>query len=241
MANEQLMPAPLTDLPCSYKRRTDGPMPLGATSTTLMSLRKSTPSLFMTPSRKPCERPSVEPGFMAARMRGYSFACAASEMSRMTRSESATTSNTSPSVPSLAEKPVASASAHEGDPLRRPMATGMLRPAVAIESLRFCACAGACEPQPMTPIFLMPSNAAGRPVSLSWPPRTMYSSCPANVTSSFWKALVLKSRCTAETTCSAPREGRPAATGTRRPEAAREATFTPAALLRMVCIVAGLR
>eukprot|EP00955_Chlamydomonas_euryale_P066010 359426-Chlamydomonas_euryale.AAC.7 len=30
---------------------------------------------FMTPSRKPCERPSVEPGFMAARMRGYSFAC----------------------------------------------------------------------------------------------------------------------------------------------------------------------
>eukprot|EP00955_Chlamydomonas_euryale_P066009 359426-Chlamydomonas_euryale.AAC.6 len=81
------------------------------------ALRASTP----LPSSHALPRPS-------------SHTCAASEMSRMTRSESATTSNTSPSVPSLAEKPVASASAHEGDPLRRPMATGMLRPAVAIES-----------------------------------------------------------------------------------------------------------
>jgi hypothetical protein len=47
---------------------------LGATSTTLMSLRKSTPSFFITPSRKPWLRPSVAPGFMAARMRGYSLA-----------------------------------------------------------------------------------------------------------------------------------------------------------------------
>ncbi len=111
-------------------------MPLGATSTTLMSLRKSTPSfcdrntgnnnqhgacgagagrcrvcqpgclLFhdacqricrlawlapgtarlasavltcMTPSRKPWDRPRVEPGFMAARMRGYSLACSIQE------------------------------------------------------------------------------------------------------------------------------------------------------------------
>jgi hypothetical protein len=45
-------------------------MPLGATSTTLMSGRKSHPSFCITPSRKPCERPSVAPGFMAARMRG---------------------------------------------------------------------------------------------------------------------------------------------------------------------------
>ena len=40
------MPAPFTSLPCSYRRRTEGPMPLGATSTTLMSGRKSTPSFW---------------------------------------------------------------------------------------------------------------------------------------------------------------------------------------------------
>ncbi len=32
MAKEALMPAPLTDLPCSYKRLTDGPMPYSAQS-----------------------------------------------------------------------------------------------------------------------------------------------------------------------------------------------------------------
>ena len=41
-------------------------MPLGATSTTLMSGRNVAPSEFMTPSRKPWLRPSVAPGFMAA-------------------------------------------------------------------------------------------------------------------------------------------------------------------------------
>ena len=65
MANDALMPAPLTSLPCSYSLRTDGPMPLGATSTTLMSSRKVAPSACITPSRKPCDRPSVAPGFMA--------------------------------------------------------------------------------------------------------------------------------------------------------------------------------
>ena len=34
-------------------------------------------------------------------------------------------------------------------------------PAASSESLMFCACAGACEPQPMTPTFLIPSQASG--------------------------------------------------------------------------------
>jgi hypothetical protein len=42
----------------------------------LMSFLKSTPSFFITPSRKPWLRPRVAPGFMAARMRGYSLAWA---------------------------------------------------------------------------------------------------------------------------------------------------------------------
>ena len=40
-----------------------------------MSVLKSTPSFWSTPSRKPCDRPSVLFGFMAARMRGYRSAC----------------------------------------------------------------------------------------------------------------------------------------------------------------------
>lgn len=47
----------------------------GATKMTLMSFRKSTPSFCMTPSKKPCDRPSVAPGFIPARMRGYRSAC----------------------------------------------------------------------------------------------------------------------------------------------------------------------
>ena len=42
---------------------------------TLMSSRKSLSSLRMAPSRKPWDRPSVAPGFMAASSRGYSLAC----------------------------------------------------------------------------------------------------------------------------------------------------------------------
>merc|ERR1719243_95562 len=62
MAKEALMPAPSSSLPCSYSRRTEGPMPLGATSTTEMSSRNSTPSFCMTPRRKPWESPRQEPG-----------------------------------------------------------------------------------------------------------------------------------------------------------------------------------
>jgi len=69
-ANDALMPAPLTSLPCTYRRRTEGPMPLGAMRTTLMSGRNDAPSDCITPSRKPWDRPRVEPGFMAASRRG---------------------------------------------------------------------------------------------------------------------------------------------------------------------------
>eukprot|EP00001_Collodictyon_triciliatum_P079827 14126_1 len=59
-ANEALMPEPPTVLPCS-RRRTEGPMPLGATSTTLMSSRNFSPRDSRCPRRKPWERPSVAP------------------------------------------------------------------------------------------------------------------------------------------------------------------------------------
>jgi hypothetical protein len=52
-----------------------GEVTLGAMRTTSMSALKSAPSLCITPSRKPCESPRVAPGFIAAKIRGYSFAC----------------------------------------------------------------------------------------------------------------------------------------------------------------------
>ena len=62
----------------------------------------------------------------------------------MTRSLAATTSNTSPSVPSASVKPQARASSLELDPARRPMATFTSdMPAASSESCRFCACVGA--------------------------------------------------------------------------------------------------
>ena len=44
-------------------------------------------------------------------------------------------------------------------------------PAASSESLMFCACAGACDPQPMTPTVLIPFQASGSLESLSRPPR----------------------------------------------------------------------
>jgi hypothetical protein len=123
--------------------------------------------------------------------------CAASEMSRMTMSDDEMTSKTSPSVPLALVKPHASASAHEGESLRRPMATVVsFMPASANESRKFCACAGACEPQPMTPIFLMPSKALGNSLKRSRPPLITYSSVPgpANCTSSRSNTRVSKLR-----------------------------------------------
>ena len=47
-------------------------------------------------------------------------------------------------------------------------------PASASVSRMFCDCAGACEPQPMTPTVLMLAHACGSLLNLSRPPRTMY-------------------------------------------------------------------
>mmetsp|Transcript_37732 Transcript_37732/g.63507 ORF Transcript_37732/g.63507 Transcript_37732/m.63507 type:complete len:302 (+) Transcript_37732:1106-2011(+) len=197
-AKEALMPAPFTSLPCSYNRRTEGPMPLGATSTTLMSLRNSAPSFFMIPSRKPCDRPRVAPGFIAARMRGYMSACAPSEMSSITRSLSAITSNTSPMASGL--KPHASASATDLEPARRPTFMLMSSPAASMESRMFCAWAGPWDPQPMTPMVLMFLNASDSRGNKVRPPRTMYSVSPAITTASFSNTLVVNSTAAAMVT-----------------------------------------
>lgn len=63
------------------------------------------------------------------------------------------------------------------------MVTLTSAPASSRESRRFCAWAGAWEPQPMTPIFLMPSNALGMRGKRSRPPLTMVSVVSANLTS----------------------------------------------------------
>ncbi len=69
---------------------------------------------------------------------------AASEMSKMTNSLLDAISKTSPRVPSCSLKPQARASASEGDPPLRPIATLMSQPASSSDSRRFCAWAGAC-------------------------------------------------------------------------------------------------
>ncbi len=74
-------------------------------------------------------------------------------------SDSLMTANISPSVPFSSVKPALRASAIDALPARRPTFT--LMPVPASESRRFCACAGPCEPQPMTPICLTPANAFG--------------------------------------------------------------------------------
>ena len=53
----------------------------------------------------------------------------------------------------------------------------------ASESLRFCACAGACDPHPITPILEIPSKALGRRGKRSRPPFTIVSVVSANCTS----------------------------------------------------------
>ena len=135
----------------------------------------------------------MAPGFIAARMRGYIFACAASEMRSITRSDLAMTSKVSPRVPSSSVKPHLRASSLDEDVGRRPMHTFVSMPASARESLKFCACAGACDPQPMTPMVLMPLSASGSFSKRCLPPLTMYSPSPATSTSSFSNTLVLMS------------------------------------------------
>ena len=172
------MPAPLISRPCSYSRRTEGPMPFGQTAITLMFAGNFSPAVSRYPSRKPCDRPSVEPGFSASKICLCSCACAASEMRRMVRSSPRMTSNMSPSVPSFSVKPAARASAIDSEPLRKPTTT--LMPVPSSDSRRFCACAGPCEPQPMTPICLMPASAFGSRLNRCRPPRRKLSSTPSS-------------------------------------------------------------
>ena len=46
-----LIPAPFTSFPCTYSRRTLGPMPLGHTAMTLMLEGNFAPTFFMWPRR----------------------------------------------------------------------------------------------------------------------------------------------------------------------------------------------
>src|SRR4030095_2758847 len=67
------------------------------------------------------------------------------------------------------------------------------------DSRKFCACAGPCEPQPITPICCMPANAFGNNAKRSLPPRTIRSSVsPRRIT---WvsNTLELKSHCIRDT------------------------------------------
>ena len=73
--------------------------------------------------------------------------------------------------------PAASASAHDDDPSRRPTTTSM--PVPSSESRRFCAWAGPCEPQPITPMRLMPAKASGSFGNRWRPPLTTVSLVPA--------------------------------------------------------------
>ena len=105
-------------------------------------------------------------------------------------SDSLMTSNISPSVPFSSVKPALRASAIDELPARRPTLT--LMPVPSSESRRFCACAGPCEPQPMTPICLMPSNALGSSGSRWRPPLTICSVRSPILTVSTWKILDAK-------------------------------------------------
>src|SRR6185436_6165597 len=69
--------------------------------------------------------------------------------------------------------PALRASAIELDPPRRPTFT--LIPVPSSESRRFCACAGPCEPQPITPICLTPANAFASSGNRCRPPLTICS------------------------------------------------------------------
>mmetsp|Transcript_8977 Transcript_8977/g.24177 ORF Transcript_8977/g.24177 Transcript_8977/m.24177 type:complete len:209 (-) Transcript_8977:234-860(-) len=169
-ANEALIPAPFTFLPCSYRFLTEGPIPFGATRTTLISSLNCAFSFSITPRRNPWDNPSVDPGFMAARILGYILDCAASEIRQMTRSDLEMTSKTSPRVPSASLNPTWRASSLDEESGLSPITTLVSMPASARESRRFWAWAGACEPHPMTPICLMPLKASGRSAYLSRPP-----------------------------------------------------------------------
>ncbi len=148
-------------------------MPFGQTAMTLMLAGSLAPTFFRWPSRKPCDRPSVAPGRRLSNTRGKSSPWAASEISSRTMSDSLMTANISPSVPFASVKPALRASSIEPEPARRPILT--LMPVPSSESRRFWACAGPCEPQPITPICLTPAKALGSSGNRWRPPLTICS------------------------------------------------------------------
>jgi len=93
------------------------------------------------------------------------------------------TSYISPKVSASSEKPTSRASSNDDDPSLNPIRTLISSPASANESRKFCACAGACDPQPITPISLIPSNAWGNFGKRSRPPLTICSLVSAKFTS----------------------------------------------------------
>ena len=100
------------------------------------------------------------------------------------------TSYISPSVPFSLVKPTAAASFIEDEPSRRPTLTRMPEP--SSDSRRFCAWAGPCDDQPMTPICLMPSKALGSSGNRWRPPATMVSSRSAILTTRVSNTLEVK-------------------------------------------------
>mmetsp|Transcript_32207 Transcript_32207/g.75900 ORF Transcript_32207/g.75900 Transcript_32207/m.75900 type:complete len:303 (+) Transcript_32207:1094-2002(+) len=190
-AKDALMPAPFLVLPCSYKRRTEGPMPLGAMRTTLMSSRNFSPTDSRWPRRKPCERPRVAPFLRSGSIFVlYVLAWAASEMRSMTRSLSLITSSCTPRVPLSSSKPTALAAFHDGELSRRPILTLMSDPMVSRVSAKFCAWAGAWEPHPITPICFIPSKALATSSNLSRPPLRMSSEVGSGATLNWIVSLV---------------------------------------------------
>ena len=96
-------------------------------------------------------RKVISPGFKAPKMLLYNFACAASDINKITKSELPTTSYISPKVPFSSLNPTALASLNDGDPALSPIVTVI--PVPSNVSARFWAWAGAWKPQPITPIF----------------------------------------------------------------------------------------
>jgi hypothetical protein len=93
-------------------------------------------------------------------------------------------------VPAAAVNPAFSAPAIERDPARNPTLTRM--PLPASDSRKFCACAGPCDDQPMTPICLMPEKACGNSGNRWRPPRTIVSLVLPRVIVSTGKILEVK-------------------------------------------------
>mmetsp|Transcript_29706 Transcript_29706/g.62495 ORF Transcript_29706/g.62495 Transcript_29706/m.62495 type:complete len:201 (+) Transcript_29706:1039-1641(+) len=167
-------------------------MPFGATMTTLTSLGKSSPIDSRWPRRKPCERPNVVPGLRAAKIFLYSETQAPSEMRQSTISDSEMVEYISPSVPFFSSKPAARAKSIEDDPGRRPTFTLISVP--SRDSRRFCACAGPCEPHPITPICFTPLSAFGKSGNRLRPPLTTCSVESCMVISSIGKTSEVKRR-----------------------------------------------